>query len=119
MHKILVIDDSTTSRESIVLVLDELGYSSDQAENGLIGLNKYKETKDYSLIFVDVNMPEMDGLDFLINLRKISKDVPVVILTTESDKEKIEKAKTYKATAWILKPFRRDDLLNVIKKILG
>jgi two-component system, chemotaxis family, chemotaxis protein CheY len=119
MAKILVIDDSATSRESISFVLKNAGHDVEQAENGLLGLEKYKETKDYSMIFCDVNMPQMNGIEFLTNLRKISRDVPVVVLTTETDKDKIETAKNYKASAWILKPFRQEDLLAVVKKILG
>ena len=101
MAKILIIDDSSTSRESISSILKEEGHKTIEASNGLIGLQKFKENADVSVIFVDVNMPQMDGLEFLANLRRMSKDIPVVVLTTESEKEKIDLARTYKASAWI------------------
>ena len=61
----------------------------------------------------------MNGLDFIINIRKISKDVPIVVLTTETEKEKIELAKSYKTSAWIVKPFKPADLLGVVAKVLS
>ena len=118
MAKILVIDDSSTSRESISYILNNEGHKVIEAQNGLIGLQKFKENTDLALIFVDINMPQMNGLEFLANLRKMSKDIPVVVLTTESEKEKIELARTYRASAWIIKPLQEDDLKSVVKILL-
>jgi two-component system, chemotaxis family, chemotaxis protein CheY len=118
MSKILVIDDSSTSRESMECILKGEGHTVIQAENGIMGLEKFRENMDSSLIFVDVNMPQMNGIEFLGHLRKMSKDIPVVILTTELDKEKMDLAKVYKANAWIIKPLQENDLKKVINILL-
>lgn len=119
MAKILIIDDSATLRASLSFVLTDAGFTVEEAQNGFKGLTKYKESQDFSLIITDINMPEMNGLEFLENLRKINRDVPVLVLTTESDQDKIETAKSLKANAWIIKPFNQDDLLNVVNKLIG
>ncbi|OHD13515.1 MAG: hypothetical protein A2086_12740 [Spirochaetes bacterium GWD1_27_9] len=119
MAKILIVDDSTTMRESLNLVLLSAGHKVDQAINGVDGLNVFGKNKDYNLIITDINMPEMNGLDFIANLRKVSKDIPIIVLTTETEKEKIEIAKSYKASAWIVKPFKPADLLTVVTKVIN
>lgn len=119
MAKILTVDDSATLRESLSFVLKTAGHNVIQAENGIEGLEKFKENSDVDLIISDVNMPEMDGLDFLQNLRKLTRDTPVLILTTESEKEKMDIARTFKANAWIVKPFKQQDLLTVVEKLLN
>ena len=119
MAKILIVDDSSTMRESLDLVLSSAGYEVDAAINGVEGLKFYTEKKDYMLVITDVNMPEMNGLDLLSNIRKLSKDIPVVVLTTETEKEKIDLAKSLKANAWIIKPFKPNDLLSVVSKLVG
>lgn len=119
MAKILIVDDSSTMRESLKLVLVSGGHKVDAGINGIDGLEKFGNNKDYSLIITDINMPEMNGLDFIANVRKISKDVPIVVLTTETEKEKIDLAKSYKASAWIVKPFKPADLLAVVSKVLS
>lgn len=118
MKKILVVDDSSTMRESIRIILTTGGYKVETAVDGQDGLDKFLNDKEFSLILSDINMPNMNGLDFLKNLRKVSKEIPVIILTTETDKEKIEEAKSYKASAWIVKPFQPNDLKEVVAKIL-
>lgn len=118
MAKILIVDDSSTMRESLKLVLLSSGHRVDAAINGIEGLNKYSSSKDYSLIITDINMPEMNGLEFIMNVRKVSRDVPIIVLTTETEKDKIEVAKNYKASAWIVKPFKPADLISVVSKVL-
>lgn len=119
MAKILIVDDSSTMRESLNLVLMSAGHSVDQAANGMEGLNSYSKSKDFQLIITDINMPEMNGIDFIANIRKINRDIPIIVLTTETEKEKIDQAKSYKASAWIVKPFKPADLLTVVSKVIG
>lgn len=118
MAKILIVDDSSTMRESLDMVLSSAGYDVDAAINGVDGLKKFGENRDYNLIITDVNMPEMNGLDMLANIRKISKDVHVIVLTTETEKDKIETAKNLRASGWIIKPFKPNDLLAVVSKLV-
>jgi two-component system chemotaxis response regulator CheY len=115
MNNILIIDDSVTIRESLDFVLRKENFKVEQATNGQEGLEKFKKNSNYSLIIVDWNMPEMNGLEFLKEARKISRDIPIVILTTVSEKNKIQLAKKYKANAWLLKPFVEKDLIKVVK----
>jgi two-component system, chemotaxis family, chemotaxis protein CheY len=119
MAKILIVDDSSTMRESLNLILSSSGHKVDTGIHGLDGLEKFKNSRDYALIITDINMPEMNGLDFIANVRKISIDVPIIVLTTETEKEKIDIAKSYKASAWIVKPFKPADLLTVVSKVLS
>ena len=118
MAKILIIDDSSTMRESLNLVLMSAGHKITQAGNGVEGLNAFSADKSMELIITDINMPEMNGLDFIANVRKISKEVPIVVLTTETEREKIEIARSYKASAWIVKPFKPVDLISVVNKVI-
>lgn len=119
MAKILIVDDSSTMRESLNLILSSAGHNVDLGTNGLDGLDKFKNNKDYSLIITDINMPEMNGLDLIANIRKISQEVPIIVLTTETEKDKIDVAKSYKASAWIVKPFKPADLLTVVTKVIN
>jgi len=118
MAKILIVDDSSTMRESLDMVLSSAGYDVDAAINGVDGLKKFGENRDYNLIITDVNMPEMNGLDMLANIRKISKDVHVIVLTTETEKDKIETAKNLRASGWIIKPFKPNDLIAAVSKLV-
>jgi two-component system, chemotaxis family, chemotaxis protein CheY len=118
MINILIIDDSVTVRESLEFVLTNEGFNVEQAANGQEGLEKFKKNRNYSLVIVDWNMPIMNGLEFLKKVRKISRDIPIILLTSISDKDKIEKAKMYKANAWIIKPFVEKDLIKVIRMII-
>jgi len=120
MGKILIVDDSFTMRESLTLVLENAGHFVWAAINGVDGLDLYnKNIGKYDLIITDINMPEMNGLDFIINLRRINTTIPIVVLTTETEKEKIEIAKHNKASAWMVKPFKPNDLLAVVDKIIS
>jgi len=120
MGKILIVDDSFTMRESLTLVLENAGHFVWAAVNGLDGLDMYnKNTGKYDLIITDINMPEMNGLDFIINLRRINTTIPIVVLTTETEKDKMAIAKDNKASAWMVKPFKPNDLLSVVNKIIS
>jgi len=70
MAKILVVDDSSTMRESLNLILASSGHKVETGINGVDGLDKFRNNKDYSLIITDINMPEMNGLEFISNIKK-------------------------------------------------
>jgi len=118
--KILVVDDSNTLRKSIEFVLSESGYKVIEACDGLDGLDKL-DIHDIQLILTDVNMPNLDGIGFIEKIREhpIHKFVPIIVLTTESQGSMMEKGKTAGATGWIVKPFKGEELVKVIKKVLG
>ncbi len=117
---ILTVDDSPSIRQMVGLTLSTAGYAIVEASDGRDGLTK-AGAKAIDLVVTDLNMPVMDGLSMIRELRKLPayRGVPIVFLTTESDESKKRQAKEAGATGWIVKPFRQDQLLAVVKKILG
>lgn len=117
---VLCVDDSASMRQMVRLTLTGGGYTVVEAVDGRDGLSKAKAvTAD--LVITDLNMPNMDGLSFIRELRGNSsyKGIPIVFLTTESDEDKKSEAKSAGATAWITKPFQPERLLAIAKKVLG
>jgi two-component system chemotaxis response regulator CheY len=117
---ILCVDDSASIRQMVKLTLCSAGYTVVQGGNGAEGLDQARAvTAD--LVVTDLNMPVMNGLDFIRNLRQLAsyKGVPIIFLTTESDAAIKQEAKLAGATGWITKPFEQEKLLAVIKKVLG
>ncbi len=122
---ILIVDDSPTLRASVNFVLIESGFNVLQAENGLIGLERLEEARKskerINLIISDVNMPKMNGLEFLQAVKdkkSFSRFIPVIILTTEREDTLKRKGKEYGAAGWMTKPFKPELLLAVIKKFI-
>lgn len=117
---ILSVDDSASMRQMVKLTLTGAGYQVLEAADGCEALSKAR-AGGISMVLTDLNMPNMDGLTLIRELRKqpAYKGVPIVFLTTESDDAKKAEAKASGATAWIVKPFKQDQLLGVVKKVLG
>jgi len=119
---IMVIDDSPTIRVSVEMALKGERVSVKQAENGMDALSKIEEIKsqgnEIALCISDINMPVMNGLEFLAEFRKQDRFTPVVMLTTEKEQGTILQGKQMGASGWIVKPFRPEDLLNVVKRFV-
>ncbi len=119
---ILIIDDSPTIRISVEFAVKNLGHPTEQAENGKDALEKVQAIKDAGddilLCVCDINMPEMDGIRFIREFRKIDKFTPVIVLTTESEEEKIQEGKEAGASGWIVKPFQPADLVGVVERFI-
>jgi two-component system chemotaxis response regulator CheY len=117
---VLCVDDSASMRQMVRLALTGDGYAVVEAVDGRDALGKAR-TMVADLVITDLNMPNMDGLSFIRELRGISdyKGIPIVFLTTESDDDKKGEAKSAGATAWITKPFQPERLLTIVKKVLG
>ncbi len=122
---ILIVDDSPTLRASVNFVLSSGGYNVFQADNGETGLKKLEEmTKKgdrINLIISDINMPKMNGLEFLRAVKDMKssfKFIPVIILTTEREETLKRQGREYGAAGWMTKPFKPDLLLSVIKKFI-
>ncbi len=122
MKYIVIIDDSPTIRTSVEYSVKSLGHGIQQAENGADALEKIKELKsgdnDIALCIVDVNMPVMDGITFIKEFRKDDKFTPIVVLTTEAEENKIKEGKEAGASGWMVKPFKPDQLLQVVNKLI-
>ena len=117
---ILTVDDSASVRQMVRLTLAAEGHQVHEAADGAQGLARAKATQMH-LVITDLNMPVMDGLTFIQELRKLPayKGVPVLFLTTESDPDMKRRAREAGATGWIVKPFQREQLMAVVKKVLG
>ncbi|MEE2731445.1 MAG: response regulator [Pseudomonadota bacterium] len=120
MTKILAVDDSASMRQMVSFTLQGAGYEVVEACDGQDAFNKAK-LGGVDLVLSDVNMPVMDGITLIKNLRTLPnyKFTPILMLTTESAADKKSEGKAAGATGWIVKPFNPDQLLNTIKKVLG
>lgn len=118
MKTILTIDDSRTMREMLRRTLQDSGFTVVQAEDGVHGL-EVLGTCFPSVIITDVNMPRMDGLTFIEEVRRDPENraIPILVLTTESDAEKKARARKAGATGWIVKPFDSTKLIDAIKRV--
>jgi two-component system chemotaxis response regulator CheY len=116
--RVLTVDDSKTMLQMLQFALKQGGYEIIQGENGQEGLDLL-ETNTVDVIITDINMPVMDGITFIKELRKKPKNkaTPVLILTTESSQSKKEEGRSAGATGWIVKPFDPGKLLEVIRKV--
>lgn len=119
MTCILAVDDSASMRQMVAIVLKDAGHDVVQANDGMDGLEKAK-AQQFDLVLTDVNMPRMDGITLVAELRKLPafKFTPILLLTTECSAEKKLEGKTAGATGWLVKPFDPEKLLATIKKVL-
>ena len=117
---ILTIDDSASIRQMVSLTLAGAGLEVLEAINGADGYTKATSNPVHAVI-TDLNMPVMNGIEFIRKYRQhpSSKGVPIILLTTESDDALKREAKEAGATGWIVKPFKQDQLLAVIRKVTG
>jgi two-component system, chemotaxis family, chemotaxis protein CheY len=114
---ILVIDDSMMVRKQVGNALKAHGYTVVEAVDGVDALAKLESNPDTQLVVCDVNMPRMNGLEFLEQLSAKKRSLPVVMLTTEGQPELIQRAKALGAVGWLVKPFKPEFLLATAKKL--
>ncbi len=120
---ILIVDDSPTLRTSLCFCLENAGYQILQSENGQEGLHILtrlkEEGKSIALIITDINMPVMDGIGFIREVKATSfRFVPILVLSTETERSLKDQAKEAGAAGWLNKPFRPEQLLWVVKKFI-
>ncbi len=119
MHSILAVDDSASMRQMVAFTLKGAGYNVIEAADGQEALDKARgETVD--LVLTDQNMPRMDGITLVQNLRGLATyaATPILILTTESSDEMKAKGRAAGATGWLVKPFDPGKLLDVVRKVI-
>ncbi|MGD0907596.1 MAG: response regulator [Candidatus Acidiferrales bacterium] len=119
MTKILAVDDSASVRQMVTFTLQGAGYEVVNAVDGKDGLTKAGQDK-FDMIITDLNMPNLDGIGMIVEIRKLPgcSFVPILMLTTESQAEKKDAGRKAGATGWIVKPFNADQLIAVIRKLV-
>jgi two-component system chemotaxis response regulator CheY len=116
---IMTVDDSASVRQLVSFTLQEAGFDVIEAADGRQALDRLNAA--VKLVISDLNMPRMDGIELVKSIRASAayKYTPVIMLTTESQDAKRQAARAAGATAWIVKPFKPEQLLAVVKKVLG
>jgi len=116
---ILTVDDSASVRQMVNFTLSDAGYSVIEASDGQDALRKL--TRPVSLVITDLNMPHLDGIGLIRSLRAnpLHKGVPIIMLTTESQESRKLEGKAAGATGWIVKPFTMQQILAVVKRMVG
>lgn len=116
---IMTVDDSISIRQMVSFTLKSEGYNVIEASDGLEASIKLKQTP-VNLIITDLNMPNMDGIELIRNVRagSVNRFTPIIMLTTESQNEKKMEGRNAGATGWIVKPFKPEQLITVVKKVL-
>lgn len=119
VKNILTVEDSPTLRELICFTLNDAAYQIIEAENGQDALNKLNGCQ-VDMVITDLNMPHMNGIELTRNIRARDqyKYIPILFLSTESRVEKKEEAKKAGATGWLVKPFKPEQLIKVVQKVL-
>lgn len=119
MKKILAVDDSASMRQMVSFTLKKAGFDVVEAKDGSEALGIAK-TQSFDAVISDVNMPIMDGITLIKELRTLAnyKFTPLLMLTTESGLDKKQEGKAAGATGWIVKPFNPDQLLAVMNKVI-
>lgn len=117
---IMTVDDSASVRQMVSFTLRDAGYQVLEAVDGQDAVNRLNGTSVH-MVITDLNMPNLDGIGLIRALRAIAafKFIPIVMLTTESQDTKKQEGKAAGATGWIVKPFKPEQLLAVVKKVLG
>lgn len=119
MARVLAVDDSASMRQMVSFTLEAAGFDVLSANDGREAYEK-AQTEQVDLVLSDVNMPIMDGIELIKELRKMQtyKYTPILMLTTESSHQKKSEGKAAGATGWIVKPFNPEQLINTIRKVI-
>jgi len=117
---IMTADDSASVRQMVAFTLKQNGYEVVEAVDGQDALSKLS-VKKVDMLLTDLNMPKLDGIGLIKGVRagSLNKFIPIVMLTTESQDAKKAEGKAAGATGWIVKPFKPEQLIAVVKKVLG
>uniref|UniRef100_A0A7C4AGD4 Response regulator n=1 Tax=Fundidesulfovibrio putealis TaxID=270496 RepID=A0A7C4AGD4_9BACT len=118
MKTIMTVDDSASVRQMVAFTLKNAGYGVVEATDGKDALGKLKPGVD--MVITDLNMPNMDGISLIkaVRAQAAFKFIPIIMLTTESQAGKKQEGKDAGATGWVVKPFKPEQLLAVVQKVL-
>ena len=115
--KILFVEDETDLVTIISDTLNKLKANFETAENGQVALEKFKEHNDFDLIVTDINMPIMNGLELIKNIREFNKEIPVIIMSAHTEPEYIKSAEELGVDNYLLKPFDFIKFINIISTL--
>jgi two-component system, chemotaxis family, chemotaxis protein CheY len=117
---IMTADDSASVRQMVSFTLKDAGYDVTEAVDGKDALNKL-DGSNVNMLITDLNMPNMDGIQLIREVRgqQQFRFMPIIMLTTESQDSKKQEGRSAGATGWIVKPFKPEQLVSVVKKVLG
>jgi two-component system chemotaxis response regulator CheY len=117
---ILIVDDSASLRQVVSIALKGAGYTAIEACDGRDGLAKLGQHR-INLIISDVNMPNMDGISFVKEVKKLPEHrfVPIIMLTTEGQAAKMAEGRAAGARAWVIKPFQPASMLDAVSKLVA
>ena len=120
MKTILLVDDSTTILLSISNILRKAGYNVEKAASAEAALQVFNNEAEIDLLITDLNMPGMNGIELIKEVRKLQnyRFTPILFLTTESQQSRRLEAKSAGATGWVVKPATADEILNTIKLVM-
>lgn len=118
--KVLVVDDSLTARRLLISQIAELKLDIVEAGDGVEGLEKLAENPDIAIIFSDINMPNMTGLEMVTNIKKDTNlaKIPVCMLTTETGADALVQAKELGVNSFLVKPIRKEQIVAVVNGLL-
>lgn len=119
MANVLIVDDSRTSRRMLKEIIIEMGHSViEECPDGEVGFVKYKELNP-DLVTLDITMPKIDGLQALQLIRNYDPNAKAIMITAAGQRDKMVQAVKYGASEFITKPYEKDEVIKIIKKILG
>jgi two-component system chemotaxis response regulator CheY len=118
--KVMTVDDSASVRQMVSFTLRDAGYDVVEAVDGIDALDKLNGDP-VDMVIADINMPNLDGIELVRKVREDQsrKFIPIILLTTEAQMEKREEGKAAGATGWIVKPFKPEQLVSTVKKVIG
>jgi two-component system chemotaxis response regulator CheY len=121
MRNVLIVEDSKAIRSLIRIALEEEGgFSTTEANNGFEALRTLP-SRAFDLIITDINMPDINGLELIsfVKSNEAYKDIPLIIVSTEKTEEDKKRGLALGAMGYIVKPFRKEDLIALVRKALG
>mgnify|MGYP003900350187 CR=1 FL=1 len=119
MKRVLIVDDASFMRMTISMMLKKNDFEIvGEAENGIEGVRKYKELKP-DIVTMDITMPEMSGIEALREIRAFDPGANVIMITAMGQEALVREAVMYGAKSFLVKPFKEEHLINILKKLLG
>jgi two-component system, chemotaxis family, chemotaxis protein CheY len=120
-RKIMTVDDSSTVRQMMRFTLEDAGYEVSEAVDGVDAMRKFAAGEQVDMLITDLNMPNMDGIELIRSVRKdlTNRFIPIIMLTTEAQETKRLEGKSAGASGWIVKPFKPQQVLAVVKMVLA